>query len=183
MAIAGSEAAEAAPRQLRHELQELRRQQIEADQRDHRVAHAFELVRPGIDLKPRGVEPKQQHADQRDGGQRLHPRGDEGDDHAAPDRLLVGDDVGGDDGLAVPGAHRVQDAVEEGEPGKRQRAGHGIVGLEAFDAHGERALQRLLLVEHPGEEPSRAAPRLERSGDRTWPEGGRRGAPRSPRTE
>ena len=34
------------------ELQKLRRQQIEADYSDHRIAHAFELVRPGIDLKP-----------------------------------------------------------------------------------------------------------------------------------
>ena len=34
------------------ELEELRRQQIEADQSDQGIAYAFELVRPGIDLKP-----------------------------------------------------------------------------------------------------------------------------------
>ena len=30
----------------------LRRQKIKTDQSDHRIAHAFELVRPGIDLSP-----------------------------------------------------------------------------------------------------------------------------------
>ena len=47
-----------------------------------------------------------------------------------PDRLLVGDDVRGDDGFAVARTHRMQNAVKEGERGKGQRAGHGIVGLE-----------------------------------------------------
>ena len=64
------------------ELQKLRRQQIEADYSDHRIAHAFELVRPGIDLKSRSVEPKQKQADERNRCQRLEPCGDEGDDHA-----------------------------------------------------------------------------------------------------
>ena len=36
---------------------ELRRQQIKTDESDQRIAHAFELVRPGIDLKPRSVKP------------------------------------------------------------------------------------------------------------------------------
>ena len=92
----------------------------------------------------------------------------------APDRLLVGDDVGGDDGLAVPRTHRVQNAVEEGERGKGQRAGHGIVGLEALDACREHALQALLLVEHPGEQAPERPARLEWRRDRRWTEGGRR---------
>ena len=32
--------------------QKLRGQQIETDHSDHRIAHAFELVRPSVDLKP-----------------------------------------------------------------------------------------------------------------------------------
>src|SRR6185503_12854398 len=37
---------------------ELRRQQPSADQRNQRVAHHFELVRPGIDLEARGIQCK-----------------------------------------------------------------------------------------------------------------------------
>ena len=103
------------------------------------------------------LSPNSSSADERDSGQRLESRGDERDDHAAPHRLLVGDDVGGDDGLAVPGPDRVQDAVEERERGKGQSAGHGIVGLEALDAHGERALQSSAACRAPRRTAHRAA--------------------------
>ncbi len=76
------------------QAQELRRQQIKADQGDHRVADGFKLVRPSIDLEPACIEPKQQQADQRHGGQSLHCGGDEGDDDPAARRLLVGHHVG-----------------------------------------------------------------------------------------
>src|SRR6476646_5839742 len=62
---------------------ELRRQEPSAYQSDERIAHHLELVRPGIDLHPRGVEREGKDADQRNGRQRLQPSGDEGNDHAA----------------------------------------------------------------------------------------------------
>ena len=81
----------------------------------------------------------------------------------------------------MPGAHRVQDAVEEGERGQGDGAGHGIVGLEALDAGGERALQGLLLVEHPGEETSKRPCCLKWCRRGTLREG-RQGVPARPRS-
>ena len=46
------------------EAPELGDQQIQADQSNQRVAHAFELVRPGIDLKPGAAHCDEQHTDE-----------------------------------------------------------------------------------------------------------------------
>src|SRR5262249_9650925 len=101
-------------------------------------------------------------------------RGEEGDDHAAAASLLVGHHIGRDNGLTVPRSYRVQHAINEGQQSKRERAGERIVGLERLDAHGERSLQALLLVEHPGEDAPKGAWRLKRSGGGRGE--GRRGA-------
>ena len=82
----------------------------------------------------------------------------------------------------MPRAHGVQNPVEERERGKGQRAGHGIVGLEALDAHGKRALQALLLVEHPGEQAAERPARLEGRRDRSAARKPREAPPPSPRT-
>jgi len=139
---------------------ELRRQQPSADQRNQRVAHHFELIRPGIDLEARGIQRKCQDADERDRRQRLQPCGDEGDDNAAPHRLLIGDDIRRDDHLAVTGADGVHDAIEEGESGKHHRAGKRIVAFEALDPGRKLTLHALLRAQHPAEDAAEGARRL-----------------------
>ena len=66
----------------------------------------------------------------------------------------------------MPGTYGVQDAIGEGERGKGEGAAHGMLGLETLDARGEHALQALLLVEDPGEEPTQRPWRLKRRGRR-----------------
>src|SRR5262249_9691799 len=106
----------------------------------------------------------QEHAYENDRRQSLKSRGDEGDDHAAADSLLVGHHIGRDNGLTVPRSYCVQHAINEGQQSKRERAGERVVGLERLDAHGERPLQALLLVEHPGEQAPKRPWRLKRRG-------------------
>ncbi|HYN00409.1 MAG TPA: hypothetical protein VET25_11735 [Aestuariivirgaceae bacterium] len=46
------------------EAHKLGHQQVQADQSNQRIAHAFELVRPGIDLKPGASQRDEQHTDE-----------------------------------------------------------------------------------------------------------------------
>jgi hypothetical protein len=52
----------------------LARQEIKSHKGDHRVADAFELIRPGIDLESGGAKRDQEHADEDDRSQRLRRR-------------------------------------------------------------------------------------------------------------
>jgi hypothetical protein len=97
------------------ETGKLGRQQPDADHRDQGVAHALQLVRPGIDLEPRCMERKDEHADEGHGGQRLQTRRNEGDDHPPPHGLLIGDYVRRDDRLAVARADCMHHAINEAE--------------------------------------------------------------------
>ena len=142
----------------------LRRQKIKTDQSDHRIAHAFELVRPGIDLQPCRVESDQQDADEEDRRQRLQCGGDEGDHDAAPHRLLIGDDVRGDDGLAMPGADRVHHAIEKAQPCKGEHGANGIAAFQSLDAGRQLPLHALLRIGDPAQQLAERTARLKRCG-------------------
>ena len=151
---------------------ELRRQEPSADQSDERIAHHLELVRPGIDLHARGIQREGKNADQRDGRQRLEPSGDEGDDHAAPDGLFVGDHIRGDDRLAVARTHGMHHAIDEGERREHDRARQGMIAFQTLDPGGEVALQALLGAQDPTEDPTEGSRRLLRGAWGANAEGG-----------
>ena len=100
---------------------------------------------------PLTLSANSEHADEHHRGHRLQRRGNERDHHAAPDRLLIGDDIGRDDRLAMAGPDGVHDAIEEAQSRQDGCGGNGIVGLEALDAAGELSLHGLLRVDHPAE--------------------------------
>ena len=112
--------------QHRPGLPPLAGEEIEPERGDQRkAARLEELCRVG-DRHARHVEERRHQPDDADGDQRLHERREEGDRHAAPDALLVRDEIGGDHHLAVARPGRMHDAVEEGdaaEPpeGRRRR--------------------------------------------------------------
>jgi hypothetical protein len=143
--------------------QKLRHQHVEPHQRNHGVAHAFQLIGPGGELQARRVEGEEQHAHERDRGQRLHRRRDERDDDPAPRGLLVRHYVRRDDRLAVARPDRVQNAVDKAESGQRQRGGQHIFLLETLHRRCKLALQALLLRGNPPKH-TRAERRLLRRG-------------------
>ncbi|MDE1173795.1 MAG: hypothetical protein PW790_09020 [Parvibaculaceae bacterium] len=81
-----------------------------------------------------------ERANQHDGGDGLHGGGEEGKADAAPELSLARQQPGGDNGLAMAGPERMEDAVEKGEAHKRggRRARHLV--LKGGRGLGERAI-------------------------------------------
>ena len=132
-------------------------------------------------VRPLALSAIAKTADHRHRRHRLDRRGDEGDDHATADRLLVGDDVGRDDGLAVPGPERMNHAIKKAQARKADGCDERVSGFEPSDAAGQLALHGLLRVHDPAEERPDETRRMQRHRLRRT-ECGRRARHRSGRT-
>ena len=94
-----------------HERAPLAPDEQQAKRDDPQVACQFDRLGGGGHRRCRGVEHDSGDADERRRHGTLEERREQGDDEAAPQRHLVGDHVGGDDGLAMAGPGGVEDAV------------------------------------------------------------------------
>ena len=137
--------------QHRHRLPSLADEEIDAERRHEREAPGLEEFRRAGDRHTGHVEDRGHHADDADGGERLHEGGEEGDGHAAPHALLVGEEIGGDDDLAVARPRRMHDPVEERYPAEPPEAAALLQRLQRL---GEIAVEGGLQRRDAGNEAS-----------------------------
>ncbi len=106
----------------------------------------------------RRVQQQRQRTDEHHRNGALQQRGQEGKHDAAPQRPLVGDHVGGEHGLAVSGARRMEHAVHE--PDAHQPPQGHAVGPHRTHTKRELVLEPALLRQQPAGQAGGAAAAL-----------------------
>src|SRR5262245_8388637 len=137
--------------------------EISAHQRDEGVAYAFEeschVPRSGAD---RGHK-DEQRAHDCDGGQGLDHGAHEGDEDAAAQFILGGQEPGRDHRLAMAWSRGVEHAVAEAQEHQGQSRGKRRLRFHLPNGKGHRAIEASLLVHDPQDRIAPESRRLERA--------------------
>ncbi len=122
-------------------------QKPQTDQDDETIADDLDDVDGQSDRLRRRSKKNRSDRDDNNSDDGLNGRRGERQDNTSTPGLFVGDEIGGNDGFAMPGADGMKNAVEERD--SEQAPHRGAVILARPDEAGQRSVESRLLGEDP----------------------------------